>query len=182
MAMSQEQQKQVLLAVMLVVGFPYVWWTYLMSPTLGKIKVTTEENRRLEDELESLKRTAARLNALERERDALLVEVGKAEKKLPKERNLEEIIRIVTEHSQRQKVFINTFTPEGERPQNYFVEVPFGISFTANFNSLGRFLAVLGQQERIMAARNVTISFSPNAQRGHTVSGSFSLLSYIFRG
>lgn len=182
MAMTQEQQKQVLFAVMLAVGFPYVWWTYLMSPTLAKIKVTTEENRKLEDELESLKRTAARLGALEKERDALLVEVGKAEKKLPKERNLEEIIRLVTEQSQRNKIFINTFSPEGERPQNYFVEIPFGITFTANFNSLGRFLAVLGQQERIMAARNVTLSFSANPQRGHTVTGSFSLLSYIFKG
>jgi type IV pilus assembly protein PilO len=182
MAMSQEQQKQILFAVVLVVGFPYVWWTYLMSPTLGKINVTQQDNRRLEDELESLKRTAARLNALEKERDALLVEVGKAEKKLPKQRNLEEIIRTVTEQSIRQKIFINTFSPEGERPQNYFVEIPFGISFTANFNSLGRFLAVLGQQERIMAARNVSLSFTANPQRGHTVSGTFSLLTYIFKG
>ena len=117
-----------------------------------------------------------------KEKEALLAEVSKAEKKLPKQKNLEEIIRIVTEQAQRQKIFIGNFNPEAERPQNYFVEIPFGITFTANVNSLCRFLSAMGQQERIMAARNLNLNFSANAKRGHTVSGSFSLLAYIFKG
>jgi type IV pilus assembly protein PilO len=182
MAMSKEQQQQVILAAMAVIGFPYVWWTYLMSPAMDKIKTTRADNQQIEEKVETMKRTAARLGALEKERDALLAEVGKAEKKLPKKKNLEEIIRIVTEESQRQKVFIASFSPAGESPKNYFVEIPFGINFTANFHSLARFLAAMGQQERIMAARNVSISFSAIPTKGHTVSGSFTLLTYIFRG
>lgn len=182
MALTQEQQKQVALGLVLAVGLPYVWWTYLMTPALDKIKVTRQENQKIEEQVETMKRTAARLGALERERDALLAEVGKAEKKLPKQRNLEEIIRIVTQESQKQKVFISSFAPAGEVPKNYFVEIPFTIAFTSTFHSLGRFLTAMGQQERIMAARNVTISYSANPAKGHTVSGTFNLLTYIFKG
>lgn len=182
MALTQEQQKQVLLAAVLVVGFPYAWWTYGMRPTMDKIRVTRQENQQIEEKVETMKRTALRLSALERERDALLAEVGKAEKKLPKQKNLEEIIRIVTQESQKHKVFIGSFSPANEVPRNYFVEIPFGINFTANFHSLARFLAALGQQERIMAARNVSINYSLNNLKGHTISGSFTLLTYIFKG
>ncbi len=181
MAVTKEQ-KNIVAAVFGMLFFSYLWWNYLLSPAMDKIKVTREENQKIEDKVETMKRTAARLSALEKERDALAAEVSKAEKKLPKQKNVEEVIRILTEQSQREKVYINTFTPEAEQPKNYFVEIPFGISYTANFHSLARFLAAMGQQERIMAARNLTMTFGSNPGRGHTISGSFTLLAYIFKG
>ncbi len=182
MALTQDQQKQIFLVAVVVVVFPFFWWKMLMTPALDSIKAKRDDNQKIEGEVDTMKRTAARLGALEKERDALAAEVGKAEKKLPRSKNLEEIIRIVTEQAQRQKIFIATFSPEAERPQNYYVEIPFGISFTANIHSLARFLSAMGQQERIMAAKNLTMSFSLNAKRGHTVTGSFSLIAYIFKG
>jgi hypothetical protein len=40
----------------------------------------------------------------------------------------------------------------------------------------------MGQQERIMAARNLSIRAALNAQKGQTMSGSFTLVAYIFKG
>jgi Tfp pilus assembly protein PilO len=182
MALTQEQQKQVVLAVVVAVGFPYAWWRYLMSPTMAKIKTVQEENQKIEDKVAAMKRTAARLGALEKERDELMAEVSKAEKKLPRQNNVEEIIRIMTEQSQSHKIYVGSFAPQKETAKQYFVELPFGVSFSANFNSLGRFLSSLGQQERILSARNLSISYSLNEARDHTVGGSFTLMAYAFKG
>jgi len=88
MALSKEQRNQVFLLVIALVGFPIVWWNYLMKPTLESIKEKRRDNQEIEEKVETMKRTAARLGALEKEKDALLAEVSKAEKKLPKQRNI----------------------------------------------------------------------------------------------
>jgi type IV pilus assembly protein PilO len=181
-AMTKEQQQQVIVAIVLPVVIIYLWWNYLMAPWGQKISEVSQEVVRVEEEVDKMKRIAVRKESLERERDALFMEVGKAEKKLPKQKNIEELIRIVTELSQKNRIFVANFSPENERQQNYYTEIPFGITYTASFHSLGKFLASLGQQERILAARNLNMSFSSNPKRGHTVSGSFSLLAYVFRG
>lgn len=182
MAMTKQQQQQVILGVMLAVVVPYVYWSYLLKPVKQKIRETEQEVRSIEEQVETMRRTANRLPALEREYENLVVEVGKAEKKLPKQKNVEEIIRVVTEQSMKQRIYVSSFSPDAEKPQNYFVEIPFGINMTASFHTLAKFLASLGQQERILSARNLTLSYAMDPKRGHTVSGSFILMAYIFRG
>src|SRR5262245_28439758 len=115
MALTQDQQKKAFLIALAVVAGSYLWYKGMVA-VRQQIASKHEENEALQEKVESLKRTAARKDALERERDALTAEVSKAEKKLPKQKNLEEIIRIVTEQSQRYKIFINTFSPEAEKP------------------------------------------------------------------
>jgi type IV pilus assembly protein PilO len=182
MALNKEQKNQLALLVIALVGFPIVWWNYLMKPTLESIKVKQQENQEIEEKVETMKRTAARLGALEKEKDALLQEVSKAEKKLPKQRNIQEVYRVLMEEAQREKVYIGSFSPEAERAQSYFVEIPFGVSYSGNFHSVAKFLASMGQQERIMAARNLQMRAAFNAQKGQTMSGSFTLVAYIFKG
>jgi Tfp pilus assembly protein PilO len=182
MALSKEQRNQLFLLVIALAGFPIVWWNYLMKPTLDSIRDKRRDNQEIEEKVETMKRTAARLGALEKEKDTLLAEVSKAEKKLPKQRNIQEVYRVLMEEAQREKVAVASFAPEGERAQNYFVEIPFGVSYAGNFHSVARFLAAMGQQERIMAARNLSMRVSLNAQKGQTMSGSFTLIAYIFKG
>jgi type IV pilus assembly protein PilO len=182
MALSKEQRNQVFLLVIALVGFPIVWWNYLMKPTLDSIKEKRRDNQEIEEKVETMKRTAARLGALEKEKDTLLAEVSKAEKKLPKQRNIQEVYRVLMEEAEREKVAIGTFTPEQEKAQEYFVEIPFGVSYSGNFHSVAKFLAAMGQQERIMAARNLSMRAAMNAQKGQTMSGNFTLVAYIFKG
>ncbi|MBI4395837.1 MAG: type 4a pilus biogenesis protein PilO [Elusimicrobia bacterium] len=182
MALSKQQQQQIVMVVMFVAGFSYVYWNYLLKPTNAKITKLDTELTRVLDEVETMKRTANRLPALQREFDDLNAQVGQAEKRLPKEKNLEEVLRIVTTEAIKHHVSILSFSPGTERPQNYFIEIPINLSFQGQFHTLGKFLSVLGQQERILAARNVQVTYSPNTKKGHTLNGSFSLLAYVFKG
>lgn len=182
MALSKQQQQQIMLVAMLTGGFLYVYWNYLLKPANEKIAKTETELAQVLDKVETMKRTAQRLPALQREYDALLAEVGKTEKRLPKDKNIEEVLRLVTEHSAKNQIMVLSFSPSGEKAQNYFVEIPIALSLTGQFHTLAKFLATLGQQERILGARNVQMSYSPNPKKGHTVSVSLMLMAYTFKG
>ncbi|HMX95519.1 MAG TPA: type 4a pilus biogenesis protein PilO, partial [Elusimicrobiota bacterium] len=104
------------------------------------------------------------------------------EKRLPRTRNLEDIIRIVTELAKKNGVSFSSFSPAGESSQTYYTEVPFTLSITGTMHSIGKFLSVIGQQERIFSAKGLNISYSPNTKKGYTVSGTFTLYAYIYNG
>jgi type IV pilus assembly protein PilO len=182
MALSKQQQQQVMLVAMVVGGFGYVYWNYMLMPTNKKIAELTAKVNDVLGQVETMKRTANRLPALQREYDSLVTEVGETEKRLPKQRNLEEVLRIVTEHATKSKVTVTTFSPGSDKPQNYFVEFPISLSVQGSFHTLGKFMAVLGQQERILASRNIALSYAPNPKKGHTVTGSFQLMAFTFKG
>ena len=78
--------------VMMVAGFFYVYWNYLLKPANEKILKFDAEVTDILSQVETMKRTANKLPALQRQYNALLLEVGKTEKRLPKKKNLEEKI------------------------------------------------------------------------------------------
>lgn len=180
--LTKQQQQQIAAIVLGTAGFIYVYWNYCLKPTNQKIITVSAQLTEVLDKVETMKRTANRLPALQREYDNLQAEVGRAEKRLPKERNLQEVLRIVADHSAKSHISVLSFAPGGEAQQNYFIEIPISLSITGQFHTLAKFLSILGQQERILSAKNLQLSYSANPRKGHTVSGSFILLAYVFKG
>jgi type IV pilus assembly protein PilO len=182
MALSKDQQQKIVLAVMIAGGFGYVYWNYLLKPTNEKIAKLESEVANVLGQVETMKRTAARLPALQREYDSLLAEVGQTEKRLPKEKNMEEVLRVVTQQSLKNQITVRSFSPGTEMPRDYFVEIPISLTVAGSFHTLGKFMSILGQQERILGARGLSLNYEPNPQKGQTVSGNFTLLAYMFKG
>ncbi len=182
MAMSQEQQKKVAAVIIFAVTFFYVYFKYMLAPKQDAIVKVEAELSTVLARVEELKMTASRLPALRRETEELDVQVAKVERRLPRTRNIEDIIRTVTELAKKSNVAFSSFAPGGESAQQYYTEVPFTLNVTGTMHSIAKFLAVMGQQERIFSAKNLSLSFSPNPQKGHTVSGSFTLYAFVYNG
>ncbi len=182
MKLSKQQQQQIFLGLIVAGGAIYAYVNFCIKPTEEKrAKIEAELNDVL-DKVEVMRRTANRLPALQKDYESLKLEVGKAEKKLPKEKNVEEILRIVTDESIKHRISVGSFSPGTEAQKNYFVEIPFGLNIKGNLHSLGKFLTILGQQERILSARNLNISYSLDTQKGHTIAGTFTLVGFMFKG
>jgi type IV pilus assembly protein PilO len=95
---------------------------------------------------------------------------------------MENVLRIITEVSLKNNIAVQSFAPGGEKPQNYYVEIPISLNIAGQFNAVGKFLSILGQQERILTAKNLQLSYSPNPQKGQTVMGTFTLFAFVFKG
>ncbi|HOW27208.1 MAG TPA: type 4a pilus biogenesis protein PilO [Elusimicrobiota bacterium] len=182
MALSKQQQQQVMAIVMFVAGFAYVYWTYLLKPTNEKIVKLNADLVSVLDKVETMKRQALRLKSLQDDYNKLLLEVGETEKRLPKQKSLEDIIRIVTFESNKYHIRLNSFSPGGERAQNYYSEVPISLNVKGQFHTLGRFITAIGLQERIMSALGLTISYTPDQKTGETITANFILMTYTFKG
>jgi type IV pilus assembly protein PilO len=182
MALSKQQQQQVVLAVLLGAGVLYAFWSYGWKPTNEKItRLTVELNETL-DKVETMKRIAQRLPALQREYDELLVMVSQTEKRLPREKNLQDILRIVTDLSQKHQVSVMSFTPQSPVEKTIHSEVPVTLSISGAFHNVGKFMSALGQEERILSASQLNISYLSGSKKGQTVTGSFILTAYVFKG
>jgi type IV pilus assembly protein PilO len=180
MKLSKKQQQTLIIAVAVVVGGLYAYWNFGWKPTSEKIARLSGELDKTRAKVESMKQTAQRLPQLQKDYETLLAEVGETEKRLPKQKSLQDILRIVTEQSIKHRISVTSFAPGAERQEQYFSEVPISLNVVGHFHPLGKFLAALGLQERILSSRGLNLTTS--TKKGQTISGTFTLLAYTFKG
>jgi len=155
--MSQQQQMMAV-AALVVVGGLYVYWNYLLKPTLDKISTQQATYQDLVSKIEAAERQARRLPVLQSELAKLQVELAAMEKQLPKDKDLPNILRTFTREALQENLVFSKLAPKPAQRQPYFEIIPFDVAFVGTLHSLARFLASLGQQDRIFQASNIILS------------------------
>src|SRR5262245_16831889 len=128
--LTKQQQQVVALVVMFVVGGGYGYWNYLLKPTLEKIRTRQASYSDLMVKIENAERQARRLPARQNELAKLQVELASLEKQLPKDKDLPNILRLLTREAMQENLQFNQLTPKAAQRQQYFEIIPFDISFT----------------------------------------------------
>ncbi len=182
MAMNQEQQKQVAMAVVAVGLFGYVYFSKLLKPVQADIQSKESELASVNSRIEGLRVTANQRDQLLKRVEELKGQVAAVEKRLPRYRNLQDIIRIVSDLAAKNGVRYSSFSPMGEQSSQLFVEIPFGMSISGSVLSVAKFLADLGQQERILSARDLSLSYGADPKKNQTVTGTFTLVAFVYNG
>lgn len=181
--MSQQQQMMVVAAFM-VVGGLYVYWNYLLKPTLDKIKTEQATYQDLVDKIDRAEKQARRLPVLQSELAKLQVELSAMEKQLPKDKDLPNILRTLTREALQENLQFSRLTPKPAQRQQYFEIIPFDVQFVGTLHALARFLASLGQQDRIFQASNVSLSPAGGGPDAGTTNLNISLAiqTYAYAG
>lgn len=156
--LTKQQQQIIALALMFVVGGGYFYWNFMLKPTLEKIKTNEATYADLIAKIETAERQARRLPALQNELAKLEVDLASLEKQLPKDKDVPNIIRILTREAIQQGLQFVRLGPKPANRQQYFEIIPFDLQFTGTMHSLARFLSSLGQQDRIFQAQNITMT------------------------
>lgn len=182
MALNKEQQKQVAMAVVAVVMFGYVYTTKLLKPVRAQIQSRESELASVNARIQGLRATANQLDDLLKRVEELKVQVAAVEKRLPRDENLQDIIRTVSTLAEKSGVRYSTFGRGTPQAVNLFTEIPINMSISGSVYSIGKFLAAIGQQERIMSARNLSLTAGVDPKKNQTVTGSFTLMAFIYNG
>jgi Tfp pilus assembly protein PilO len=77
-------------------------------------------------------------------------------------------------------VSVQSITPSGSAPVEYFTRVSYAITLKGNYHDVGRFLTALGLEERIMTSENLTMTATPGVET--SVSAQFTLVAYQYNG
>ena len=122
----------------------------------------------------------AKYKDLEAKLVSLREEKSAAEKKLPRERKLPDLLRTITSLSKRHKVSVQAITPAGSAPVEYFTRVSYLITLRGNYHDVGRFLTALALEERILTSES--LNMTPGGSAEGSVSAQFTLVAYQYNG
>lgn len=193
-------QKIVLGALAIIV----VSWVYFGTSLLpvnypvrkAKIQAMEQEYNKLSAELEKARKVVADMPRLEAEYDRLHDQWLSAQKLLPEEEEMPDLLRQVTTAGNKSGVTFALFEPQPDAPREYHVEHPVNVKVRGGYHQVGIFLSRLANLDRIVNVANLQLQVPPqragrggkptgkgnNAKRerlsSETVEAQFTLIAY----
>jgi len=179
MELNKEQQQMLVGGVIGLAAFGYCYYAFFWAPITEKINATRDEIASIEKDLDTANRKAATLEELVKKIAELNQQMEDAEKRLPKKKEVANIIETLHDLGKQQRVNLTSITPGNMSAQPLFVEVPYSISMEGSYHSVARFLAALAISERIFHERGLAIS--TRADPRANISANFTLVAYLYR-
>ena len=179
--MTKEMQQNLIAVVIFIAIVLVVYFKYLITPLNKKYSESFEQLNNVESKIVAMKQRARELPKLQKEMKYLQAEVTDLEKRLPKEKEIQQLLRLVTKIAQTYKINILNFAPEKAVEKSNYIEIPFKISVRGGYHSLAQFFADLGQESRIISARNLNMT-ADNSTKNDTLNANFSIVAYMFKG
>ncbi|MDQ7773400.1 MAG: type 4a pilus biogenesis protein PilO [Elusimicrobiales bacterium] len=161
--------------------FVYVYLFYFWFPYSKQLEADTVKVEKLEREIDNARKQKAKFKDLEGKLASLQLEKEAAQKKLPKDKQLPELIKTLTDKSRKYGVTINSIGSASSVKEQYFTRVSYAVSVSGEYHKLGRFFTSLALEERIITMENLSVVSTPNAATG-TMNGNFTLVSFLYNG
>lgn len=158
----------------------YFYLAYFWLPLGKKIEEKGKKVAKIEADISNAKAQKAKYKDLEAKLASLRAEKDAAEKKLPREKKLPDLIRLITDLSKKHNVKVRNINPAGEAQVEYFKRVSYNLTVAGDYHDIGRFLASLGLQERIFTSENLSIRGTPGTESSS--EASFTLVAYQYNG
>ena len=152
----------------------------MFKPINTKIKKARVELAQKEQKLIVTKNKAQNLERLKRAYEFVVKRVKQAERKLPKDKEIPQLIRDITNVGKKYNIEINNLTPQPMRSKAYYQEYPFGISVSTRYNQLAFFISDIGQFERIFKIENLNLTSRPPStpEEAPGVNATFTIVAY----
>ena len=178
--LTKEQIGQIIAGVLFGGLFINGYLFYFWLPTAKKIDENSKKVAAMESDISRAKMQKAKYKDLEAKLASLREEKEAAQKKLPRERKLPDLLRTVTTLSRKYNVSVLSISPAGSAQVEYFNRVSYAISLTGDYASIGRFLTALGLEERILTTENLSMTGTPGAEA--SANATFTLVAYQYNG
>jgi type IV pilus assembly protein PilO len=175
-----KQQQQVLAASVLGLGaFVYCYVQFFWLPVSKKTNELQQQIEGLNRDIQAAQHQAARLDELDKQLVSLNERKIEAEKRLPKNKSVPDILVTLDSLGEQNGVFLLSFAPGASKAAQYFVEFRFPVSVRGTFHSIGRFLAALALEQRLYNVYDVKFP-EPSTALGE-MQVNFTLVSYQYK-
>ncbi|MCU0594088.1 MAG: type 4a pilus biogenesis protein PilO [Desulfobacterota bacterium] len=162
--------------VVLVVAF----WYFIYDPYSTEIAQTEEKIAKLQTEINKAKARAANLRRFEAEYAEVDAQFQEALKLLPNTKEIPSLLKSITQLGTDSQLEFLLFSPQRERAQDFFMEIPVSIEVSGTYHNVAIFFDKVGQMERIVNILNV--SMAPQKERSTTLTTRFDAVTYRFKG
>ena len=163
--------------IVLLAGL-FIWFIYL--PKSEEIAQTRAEIATLQQKLNQAIVRAKALKKFEAEYAEVDAQFQEALKLLPNTKEIPSLLKSITQLGTDSQLEFLLFSPQRERPQDFFVEIPVSIEVSGTYHNVAVFFDKVGQMERIVNILNV--SMSPQKDRSTTLTTRCDAVTYRFKG
>ncbi|MBM3284959.1 MAG: hypothetical protein FJY81_03730 [Candidatus Aminicenantes bacterium] len=167
----------VILAV-IIFGLAFLLYFKPQNAELQRIKA---ERLKVEAEVAKLQETKRELDKVETELVALNQTLKELEVFIPKQKEIDVILRGIQQLAYDTRLDIIRFAPRGEISMEFYSEWPIPIEIRGNYHNLAIFFDRLSKFARIFNIENFAIKPLSNQTDDLTISSSFTAKTYIFK-
>ena len=177
--MNRKQLQALIIALpVIAIAGTFSYYKYFSLPLAERHKKLLTEIDGIRSEYEQSVGRAARLPRLEQEIQVLNEEIIEMQKKLPKDKDVPGIIRLLSDRMRFYGIRWKRLEPGSQAAREYYIEHSYKIPFTASYHNLAKFMAEVGQMERIFATRLSPLKPEIIPKEGTMVAGDLFFLIY----
>ena len=162
--------------VILAVAF----WYFVYDPYSTEIAQTEGKIASLQQEINKAKARASNLKRFEVEYAEVDAQFQEALKLLPNTKEIPSLLKSITQLGTDSQLEFLLFSPQRERAQDFFMEIPVSIEVRGTYHNVAIFFDKVGQMERIVNILNV--SMTPQKERSTILTARFDAVTYRFKG
>jgi len=168
----------ILLGTLVLLAGLFVYFVYL--PKTEEIAKTREEIAKLQQKLNQAVVKARALKKFEAEYAEVDAQFQEALKLLPNTKEIPSLLKSITQLGTDSQLEFLLFSPQRERAQDFFMEIPVSIEVSGTYHNVAIFFDKVGQMERIVNILNV--SMTPQKERSTTLTTRCDAVTYRFKG
>jgi len=163
--------------IVLLAGL-FIWLVYL--PCDEEITKSREAIAKLQQEINKAKARASNLKRFEVEYAEVDAQFQEALKLLPNTKEIPSLLKSITQLGTDSQLEFLLFSPQRERAQDFFMEIPVSIEVSGTYHNVAIFFDKVGQMERIVNILNV--SMTPQKERSTILTTRCDAVTYRFKG
>ena len=149
-------------------------------PKTGEISRIRKEIATIEQRIKQGKIRTKNLVGLEAEQVELNAQFRQALKLLPDQMEIPSLLRSITQMGSDSNLQFRLFSPEKERPRDFYIEIPFSVEVSGKYHDLALFFDKVGQMERIVNI--LDISMKPVKELSTNLITICDAVTYCFKG
>ena len=168
----------IFLGTLVLLAGLFIYFVYL--PKSEEIAKTREQIAQLQQKLNQAVVRAKALKKFEAEYAEVDAQFQEALKLLPNTKEIPSLLKSITQLGTDSNLEFMFFSPQRERAQDFFMEIPVSIEVSGTYHNVAIFFDKVGQMERIVNILNV--SMTPQKERSTTLTTRCDAVTYRFKG
>lgn len=167
----------ILVGTIIIFSGVFAWLVYIpkteeISKTGKQIVILKQKLIKARAKAKNLKKFRAEMAEVERHFKAAL-------NLLPNKKEIPSLLRNITKLGSEAALEFRFFSPQSERSQGFYMEIPVSIEVSGNYHNVALFFDKVGHMDRIVNILNVTMT--PIKARSSTLIAKFNAVTYRFK-
>jgi type IV pilus assembly protein PilO len=179
-AMPSKYRWMMIPLILVVLGGGYWYFSYQpQAEAIARLERQIDQQRFT---LQKYQKIAAQYDRFKEQVAELELQLQEALAQLPKQREIPDLIRQMSDLGVRAGLQINLLRPQPERAKEFYAEVPITIKVSGSYHATGQFFDAIGDLPRLVSVSNIQMTRNADELDVQCLATTFRFLEEPVKG